>query len=177
MSKQARQQDSSRRMGVWMVVLAWTALIALVAVFFTGWTEKQYNPNQSLSRTVTSNGVREVVLQRNRYGHYVATGAINGHPVTFMVDTGASDISIPQKLATSLGLKRGAPVNYQTANGIVTNYSTVLDSVTMGSIKLLKVRASINPYVAEDDVLLGMSFLKYLEFTQKGAQLTIRQYP
>jgi len=47
----------------------------------------------------------------------------------------------------------------------------------MGSIKLVNVRASINPYVTGDDVLLGMSFLKYLEFTQKGTQLTIRQYP
>ncbi len=177
MDKQAKQPDPSKRLGAWMVVLAWIVLIALVAIFFSRWTEKQYNPNQSLSQTVTSIGVREVVLQRNRYGQYVATGAINGRPVTFMVDTGASDISVPQKLATALGLKRGAPVNYQTANGIVTNYTTVLESVSMGSIKLVNVRASINPYVTTDDVLLGMSFLKYLEFTQKGTQLTIRQYP
>ncbi len=177
MDQQSKQQDSSKRIGVWMVMLAWIALIAMVAVFFTRWTEKQLNPNQSVNRVISEQGVREVVLQRNRYGHYVVTGTINGQAVTFMIDTGASDISVPQKLANKLGLQPGAPINYQTANGIVTNYATVLDSVTLGSIMLRKVRASINPHVNGDEVLLGMSFLKYLEFTQKGAQLTIRQYP
>ena len=176
MDKQDNPQDSSKRLGVWMVMLAWITLIAMVALFFSRWTEKQHNPNQSLSRVVSDVGVREVILQRNRYGHYVVTGAINERPVTLMIDTGASDISIPQKLADKLGLKPGVPIRYQTANGVVTNYSTVLDSVTIGSIKLYKVRASINPHVNGDDVLLGMSFLKYLEFTQKGTQLTIRQY-
>jgi len=176
MNKQPAQQDSSKRLGVWMVMLAWVALIIMVTVLFSRWSEKQHNPNQSLGRVVTANGEREVVLQRNRYGHYVVTGAINGQAVTLMIDTGASDISVPQKLANKLGLKPGAPISYQTANGVVTNYATLLDSVTIGSIKLHKVRASINPHVNDNDVLLGMSFLKHLEFSQKGNQLTIRQY-
>jgi len=175
MNKQPTEKDSSKRLGVWMVMLAWVALIAMVAVFFTRWSEKQYNPNQSLARIVSSKGEREVVLQRNRYGHYVVTGAINNQPVTLMIDTGASDISVPQPLADKLGLKPGVPINYQTANGVVTNYATLLDSVTIGNITLYEVRASINPHVNNDDVLLGMSFLKHLEFSQKGKQLIIRQ--
>ena len=176
MNKLPTQHDSSKRLGLWMVMLAWVVLIAMVAVLFSRWTEKQRNPNQSLGQVVSATGEREVVLQRNRYGHYVVTGAINKQPVTLMIDTGASDISVPQQLANRLGLKPGAPISYQTANGVVTNYATLLDSVTIGSITLHKVRASINPHVNGDDVLLGMSFLKHLEFTQKGQQLTIRQH-
>ncbi len=118
-----------------------------------------------------------MVLQRNRKGHYVSSGYINGEPVTFMLDTGASDISIPASVADRLGLKRGAPLYFNTANGTVMGYSTFLDSVSIGDITLRNVRASINPNVKDMDILMGMSFLKHVEFTQRGDTLTLRQYP
>ncbi len=63
---------------------------------------------------------RQVVLQRNRFGHYVATGAINGTPVTFLLDTGSTQISIPGDLAHDLGLKPGPAYDVSTANGTIT---------------------------------------------------------
>ena len=97
--------------------------------------------------------------------------------MTFMLDTGATDISVPQQLADELGLKKGARILFQTANGKSWGYSTVLDSVAIGNIELNNVRASINPNVSDLDILLGMTFLKHLEFTQRGESLTLRQYP
>ena len=93
-----------------------------------------------------------------------------------MLDTGATDISIPAGLAQELGLQRGATIYFQTANGPAAGYSTVLDSVAIGHIRLRDVRASINPNVQDLDILLGMTFLKHLEFTQRGNSLTLRQY-
>ncbi len=159
-----------------MTITMWLVVLALLTLFMQNWQEKQYNPNQQVGLMTGDAGQRELVLQRNRYGHYVASGLINQHPVVFLLDTGASDISVPETLARKIGLQRGRAMRYQTANGTITVYATRLAEVDLGGIVLRQVRASINPNMQGNEVLLGMSFLKHLEFTQRGDRLTLRQY-
>ncbi len=166
--------DSIQRAGRIMTWLMWLLLLGLLSLFFNTILERQHNPNPQLAN-VNRNGPPEVVLKRNKSGHYVASGRINGQPVVFMLDTGASDISVPLEIAERLGLARGRPVTYQTANGPAVNYATRLDSVSLGNITLYNLPASINPNTRDTDILLGMSFLKHLEFSQKGDTLTLRQ--
>ena len=99
--------------------------------------------------------------------------ASTGKKVDFLVDTGASDVSIPASVANGLGLVRGTPFYVHTANGTITVYRTRLDSVTLGSIRLENLNGSINPNMGGDSVLLGMEFLKRLDFTQSGKELTL----
>lgn len=161
-------------MGLAMQVLAWVALIVLGVFFFGDLLDKQFNPNQSL-QTSYGEGVKEVVLQRNKYGHYVTSGEINGQPVTFLLDTGATGVAIPEELARQLGLRRGRAFATQTANGITTSYAARLENVSVGGISLQNVQAGITPGLQTDQVLLGMSFLKHIEFTQRGDTLILRQ--
>lgn len=168
------EQHETRRMGTTMTMLAWVLALALVAWWFAGYEEERYNPNQQVNTATLADGSQAVVLQRNPYGHYVATGSINGQPVTFLLDTGASDISIPAGLADRLGLERGISQVYNTANGPIRAYLTKLDRVSLGSIELRDVRASINPVDNDNEILLGMSFLRDLDFSQRGDTLTIR---
>jgi len=116
------------------------------------------------------------VLKRNRQGHYVTSGKINGHDVVFMIDTGATDIAVPVNVAKRVGLIPGRKNIHQTANGNVVVFSTRLQTVAVGEISLNNVKASINPGMDFNEILLGMSFLKNLEFTQRGNTLTLRQY-
>ncbi len=167
--------SDSDRIGVVMTVLAWLVVLGLVSAFFSGWLDKRDNPNQQVRSEISADGVREVVLRQNRAGHYVANGAINGHPVTFLLDTGATSVSVPASVARRLGLKSGAPMRAITANGTITTYATRLDNVRLGNIQLENVRADINPHMQSEEVLLGMSFLRKLEFTQRNRELTIRQ--
>ncbi len=160
-----------------MTVVAWLLVLGLLTMFFNNWLDEQRNPNQQIMGITNSDGIREVSLQRNRYGHYNASGYINGHEVEFMLDTGASDIVIPAHIADNLDLKRGAALTYRTANGDITAYLTQLAEVELGNIVIENVRASINPAMKDGEVLLGMSFLKKVEFTQSGNRLTLRQYP
>lgn len=169
-------QQSTRRLGMGMVVAMWVVLLALLTAYFSHWQRQEYNPNQTLYTSAAEDGAHEVTLRRNRYGHYVATGAINSMPVVFMLDTGATDVSVPKVVADKLGLERGPVVYYQTANGEAKAYLTRLDSVSLGDITLHDVRAHINPNFHSDEILLGMSFLKHLEFVQQGDSLTLRQY-
>jgi aspartyl protease family protein len=166
---------NSGRVGAIMTVLAWILVMGLLGAFFSGWMEKLNNPNQQVRAQLHADGVREVVLQQNRAGHYVANGTINDHPVTFLLDTGATSVSVPAGVAAALELKRGAPLRSRTANGTITTYATRLEEVRLGNIALENIRADINPRMHGDEVLLGMSFLRKLEFTQRDRELTIRQ--
>ena len=168
-------QTSSRGLGRGMVIAAWVFLLVLLTLFFNDRLDRQNNPNRHLA-SITADGIPEVTLQRNRFGHYVATGAINGKPVEFMLDTGATDVSIPAGLADKLGLQRGRASVYQTANGPITAWQTSLDVIQLGPLRLGPIRASINPNDSSNAVLLGMSFLKHLDFKQQGNTLTL-SYP
>lgn len=158
-----------------MIIAAWVLLLILLTVFFNDRLDRQNNPNRQLA-TVTINGKTAVQLQRNRFGHYVATGSINGHPVEFMLDTGATDVSIPASIADELGLQRGRAMSYQTANGIINAWQTTVDEIQLGPLRLGPIPASINPGDSSEAVLLGMSFLKHLNFSQQGDTLTL-EYP
>ncbi len=160
-----------------MVVAAWIMGLALLTLFFNNYLENQRNPNQEVHSVVGTDGVREVSLKRNPFGHYLANGTINGRSVEFMIDTGASDVSIPAGLARRLALKQGRPAQYQTANGMITAYQTTIEELTLGDILLTNVPASISPGTQGLAILMGMSALKRIEFTQKGDTLILRQAP
>ena len=175
MNKPDDKAASPQGIGRGMVIAAWILLLVLLTLFFNDRLERQKNPNRQLA-TATTDGIPEVRLQRNRFGHYVATGSINGEPVEFMLDTGASDVSIPEELADRLGLQRGRAMKYHTANGTITAWQTMADEIQLGPLRLGPVRASINPHDRSSAVLLGMSFLKQLDFSQQGNTLTLK-YP
>ena len=160
-----------------MMTLMWLGIFTLLGLFFSNVLDQQKNPNQSLQTNVLSGDIKELVLQRNRSGHYVANGRINNIPVVFLLDTGATDVSIPAAIANKLNLVHGPSATYQTANGPVRVTLTRLKQISLGGIILNDVRATINPGFQGEEVLLGMSFLKHLEFTQRGNQLTLKQYP
>ena len=155
--------------------LAWLVLLGLGVFYFSDLLERQRNPNQQLQTRYDEQGAREVVLKRNKYGHYLATGAINGEPVVFMLDTGATGVAIPSAVGSRLGLKGGRPFSTQTANGIATSYAVRLERISVGEIELRDVSAAITPGLRTEEILLGMSFLKQIEFTQRGDTLTLRQ--
>lgn len=157
-----------------MLNLSWVAALIVLTLFFSDREVHRHNPNRAL-QTTSSDGYNQVVLDRNAQYHYLANGSINGTPVTFLIDTGASDVAVPAALADRLGLSPGAHGIMGTANGNVTVRRTQIANLKLGTIELRDIRASINPGMQSDEVLLGMSFLKHLEFSQKNGQLTLRQ--
>lgn len=155
-----------------ITILFWLLLMGSLTLFFNGFIQQRDNPNQALLDVEAVSG--EVVLQRNRAGHYLAPGLINGKPVSFLLDTGATHVSVPAGIAEELGLEKGRPSQVSTANGLISVYQTELTTVQLGGIQLQQVRASINPYMPDDVVLLGMSFMKHLDMTQRDGVLTLR---
>jgi len=156
------------------VAMIWFILVLVViGLIFNTMLDNVNNPNQRLEVSFNQNGEREIVLERNKYGHYVATGQINGQSVVFFLDTGATLVAIPEHIATSLGLEKGQSFITQTANGNSKSYQTTLASLSLGDIVMTNVPASISSGMEFDEVLLGMSFLKHLDMVQRGKTLTI----
>lgn len=168
--------NNSQGLGKGMIIVAWLGVLAVLTMVFQNVLEGRYNPNRNLDESVSNGEIPEVVLQRNAQGHYVAEGRMNRFPVEFLLDTGATDIAIPEAIAEALRLPKRDGGFSQTANGTIAVWKTKVAEVSLGPIVLHDVSASIVPSMAADDpILLGMSFLKKLEMVQRGKELRLRK--
>ena len=167
--------NPSAPIGRGMLTVFWILALGALVFVFGKWEKNQYNPNQDVNH-LQHDGQRIVELKRNRQGHYVSSGQINGHRVTFMLDTGATVVAVPENTARKLGLMAGAAHQVHTANGTATAYRTEIATLQLGNIILTDLRASITPGMQGNQVLLGMSALTQLDFNQSGDILTLIQH-
>jgi len=169
------EQDPSQKIGKIMMYLGWIFALGVLTWVFDIYEGNKNNPNKNPISS-SSLDVNEVVLERNAYGHYVTNGTINGQTVTFMLDTGGTNVSVPEKLAEELSLEKKARGRTSTTNVYVDNFLTRINEIRIGSIIIYDVPASINPGMNHSNqILLGMSVLKNVEFSQKGNTLRLRQ--
>ncbi len=171
--KDQQPQDDETRIGHYMVVAMWVVGLALGTLLVNNYLEKQRNPNNKVVTSIDGDK-RSITLERGRYGHYLVTGTINGAKADFLVDTGASSVSIPVEIANNAGLERGPEISISTANGIRKAYRTEIDQLRIGDLEIRNATAHINPGLT-GDVLLGMSVLQNYELVQRGDQLVIRE--
>ena len=150
-----------------MTIAAWILLIGLIA-----WLVET-RLYQTTASFVDTNEKGELILKRNRSGHYLITAKINGIAVKALLDTGATRVSISNNLAQKLNLQRGIRYTVITANGNADAYHSRLDSLQIGSIKQTQVAATIIPNMQNDLVLIGMNFLKHLHIVQQNDTLII----
>ena len=127
---------------------------------------------ESAAQTGSRNETR---LPADSHGHFVADGAVNGAHIRFLVDTGATLVSIPAAEATRLGIdyRKGRRGVSQTANGAVPFWRVILDSVTVGGVTLTNVEGAVHEGPGLDTALLGMSFLNRTEMRREGTYLTL----
>lgn len=157
------------------VVAAFALLLGLMWLAFGELLAWRTNPNRDVA--TGTDGPQRIVLEASPGGHYVVPGTINGRRVTFLVDTGASHVAVPAELAGELGLERGPQVRVVTAAGTTTAYHTRIDRIAVGGIELRDVRGSINPSMGGDEILLGMTFLRAVDFRQHDGRLILQGQP
>ena len=126
--------DFPSRLGKVMLLGAWVVGLIIVVLLFQDFIEGTRNPNRDLQGRPGPDGSLQVVLQRNRAGHYIAGGTINGHSVVFLLDTGATQVALPLALARRIGLPLRPGGIGRTANGNVETWSTRLDNVSLGGL-------------------------------------------
>jgi aspartyl protease family protein len=168
-----RAGDVGKRFGRWMFLATWLLLLILLTLLFSDWLQRESNPNRTLIVADGPRGEAVVTLLPNRAGHYLANGEINGMQVTFLLDTGATRVAVPERVARLAGLRKGPRSQSVTASGVVDTWLTRIDSLRLGPFRMQGVQAVIIPDMPGDEVLLGMNFLKHLKLEQTGERMKI----
>jgi len=116
-----------------------------------------------------------VMVPTDERGDLVADGQVNGMPIRFAVDTGATFITLPVREASRLGLdyRNGQKTVMETANGDVLAYRLKLDTVRLGKVAVHNVDAVVTEGNSLPIALLGMSFLNRMDIRRDGAIMTL----
>jgi aspartyl protease family protein len=121
---------------------------------------------------------QEVQVWRNTTGMYTTVGSINGLPVSFLLDTGATQVAMNAGQARRLGIDfhvTGAPAEVTTASGVERAWLVMLDSVKLGELEVRNVPAVVLEGEQPKVTLLGMSYLERMEITNNGQLMTLRK--
>jgi aspartyl protease family protein len=137
---------------------------------------RELGMGQAVAVTGASNSApSSVTLYADSAGHHFTDGQINGATLRFIVDTGATSILMNSGDAkyANIEYKTGQKVQTQTANGIVTGYRVVINTLRMGGVVLNQVDGVVLEGGSPSVVLLGMSALNRLEMKREGIALTL----
>lgn len=153
--------------------LSWGLLFLGVIAAFGMWDDirSTVQPRQSVYEDS-----QRIEIPRAPDSHYYLTLQVNGQPVRFVVDTGATALVLSQKDAAKIGLD---PDNLayigraSTANGQVKTAPVILDEIRIGQIRDTRVAASVNQGTMSQS-LLGMSYLqRFSQITIAGRKLIL----
>lgn len=139
---------------------------------------EEYNLGRHIGGGYAKPEKTEVLINADRLGSYFVNGQINGRSVRFVVDTGASAVSMSGVQARRLGLNYkdvGRPVKVATAAGNEDAFMITLDEVAIGSISLNNVKGIVIPGKSPEVTLLGMTFLGQVELEQRQNLMVLRK--
>lgn len=120
-----------------------------------------------------ASGSYEIVVPVARDGHYYLEGAVNGETVTFLVDTGASYVSIGSDVAARANLPAGVAGFFTTANGSVEGRIVRSQTVAADIFEVSGITVAVMPTRSEFG-LLGQNFLRYFTVSQSDGKLILR---
>jgi len=124
-----------------------------------------------------SSSAAEVRILANN-GSYLMSGAINGHAEEFILDTGATYVTMSATQAEQLGidyLHLGKRTQMHTANGTADAYLVTVASVKVGEIEVNQVQAAVMPTFRSDKILLGVSFLNNVAMIHEGQVMLLQK--
>lgn len=150
-----------------------TAEAALISI---GGRQQRLEVSQRISARFTQPQERRVSIQRDRQLQYLTSAEINGVRLPVIVDTGANIVVLNSVQAARVGVdaEAGTPSRVQTAGAVINARRVVLDSVSVGGIRVDTVAAAVIDGEFPATALLGMSYLKHVELSDEGGIMTLR---
>lgn len=147
------------------------------AIVIVDGKEMKLGLNQSIAGNFKKPDRSKLKIYADSSGMYLVRGRINGQSTRFLVDTGATYVTMSGDKARSLNIdyRSGTPGRAQTAAAIVPVWQIRLDSVSIGGIKLSNIDATVIAGSQPAEVLLGNSFLQHTQLQKAGTVLEIRQ--
>lgn len=164
-----RRNASSLRWNTLAIVAFW--LVVMAGLYLV--MDRVRQPRAAVQ---TAEGA--LVIPRGSDGHFHVAGSINGQPVRFLVDTGASLVVVTEALAQRAGLAGGRAAQFQTANGVRQGRMVQAQSVAVQSFAVTGLTVGVG-YSGENanDALLGQNFLQYFEVQLQRDRMVLRPHP
>lgn len=137
---------------------------------------KDYFLSRDMGDGIQSPELLTARINRSNDGQYLAQSIINNKPVQVLVDTGANVVAISSATADRLGIRYqdGSPIRVETASGVVKGFQVMLNFVMVGGIRVANVEATVIEGSSPETVLLGMSYLKHIRFSEEGGVMTLQ---
>ena len=156
-------EDGALQRRHYVAAIFWVGLMALCYLYF----ESRQRP----AVQVVAGG--EIEVPRSPDGHFYVEGAINGKAVTFLIDTGASSVSVSRSTASRLGLSGGVPAQFSTAGGNAVGETYRGLTVSVAGISVEGLNVSALPDMGRE-ALLGQNFLRHLDVLIRDNALVLR---
>jgi len=161
------------RFGAIAIAAVW---LAIAGVLYLGFEYVERSRQAKLQPYTRGSG--ELVLPRQRDGHFYVQGEVNRQPVRFLVDTGASHVAVSHALAEQAGLPAGTAITLNTANGQRAGQLVRGVPVRAGDLVLNDASVSVGlSGMAPDQALLGQSFLKQFDVEISREAMVLRRRP
>lgn len=126
--------------------------------------------------TVVHTSQQEIEIPVARDGHYYLEGSVNGVPLRFMIDTGATYVAVSGKFAASAGLPQGVKGYFSTANGTVEGRIVGEQTVEAEGFRVSGISVAVTPLGSRVG-LLGQNFLRRFEVSQSDGVMRLRRAP
>lgn len=152
------------------------AILAFWLVVMAGLYLVMDRVRQPRAAVQTADGT--LVIPRGSDGHFHVAGSINGQPVRFLVDTGASLVGVTEALAQRAGLVGGRATQFHTANGVRSGRIVQAQTVAVQSFVVTGVGVGVG-YTGTntEDALLGQNFLQHFEVQLQRDRMVLRSHP
>lgn len=149
------------------VLLVWLVLFAMLYAAVDHYLKPK-------PMVITASG--DLVIERARDGHFHMPGSVNGKPVDFLVDTGASLVVVSEAFARMAGMQRGVPTTFSTANGELPGRIVPDVPISVGPIKVSGIRVGVGLQVRDaDQALLGQNFLSKFDIELSKDRMVLRK--
>ncbi|MGI9275790.1 MAG: retropepsin-like aspartic protease family protein [Endozoicomonas sp.] len=146
------------------------------AIIVSNGIRKTYGLSRDMGEGISTPEAREARITRNNQGQYITQGSINSRTVEMLLDTGANVMAINANEARRLGInyKDGNPVRVSTASDTVKGFQVTLASVSVGGIRIPNVEATVLEGAYPKVVLLGMSYLRHVKFSEDNGVMLLQ---
>ena len=168
-----RSVQQTTRTGALTILVIWLAVVG--ALYFV-FNRIEKNREARLKPYALSSG--ELVIPRQRDGHFHVEGEVNHQPVSFLVDTGASHVSVSKALAQKAGLPPGQDITLSTANGQMAGQLVQSVPVRAGHLVLNTTTVTVGLQgMPPEQALLGQAFLKHFDVEIRRDEMVLRPRP
>ncbi|RMX02966.1 TIGR02281 family clan AA aspartic protease [Corticibacter populi] len=169
MARQAAPTSATRP---WLLWLVWIAVIGALYLVMN----QLLAPPAAIYRAADGG---ELQLPRHRDGHFYVDGSVNGVPVRFMVDTGASIVSVSDAVARAAGLEGGRSITFQTANGPREGRVVRAERLSLGAapdgFTLQGIEVGTGLAIgSSDEALLGQNVLRHFDVSIDRQAMVLR---